>query len=479
MTRRLATAVVCLATLAAAPAALGQIFIIDVGGDGVRQITSVQTNMRVTGSVSVDFHGDAAAGCAAAKLCDVDGRVTWSPRGPGAVLSYGYVLHGQRFEGSFSSFGFGDPEDASPFTSARVRRAASEGVPGGLCADAVVPSFSANALGDRPGTSTEIGLIGEPSSFLGADSFRTRCAGPSAADLRALLPTHVVSERFLRRGHAQLDFSTERSFAAGGLAGTLHSNVVFHLGRSQDQFAGQTDPGPTHERRRRAIDVRFKLERVSGQVVTGLHGLADPDLCGPLDACGLMGTVTTAPSASAGTVHLSAESSLHHSRAELQQAVGLRPGGRPEGVSAFGYGQWAHERGTITTSLARGRGSGCTDSRPIDAPGAVTLAVRGKRVVAFYGDVDSLPFDALRTRCPGPSLGDVAGSSALARGTLPLTAFAHRHVTLHLTTGGRFASDGYAGSTRADVTIVLRRTRIRQYIQSFDLPVGVSKLRVP
>src|SRR4051794_12725470 len=418
-------AALCLAALAAAPAALGQVVIIDVGGHGVRQVTSVQTRMRVTGSVRVDFHGDAAAGCAAAKLCDVDGQVTWDPSGPGAILAYGYVLHGQRFEGSFTSFGFGDVEDAPQSTSARVRRTPSEAVPGGLCADAGVPSFSGNALDDRRGTSTEVGLVGDTSGFLGADNFRNRCAGPSAADLRSLLPTHVVSERFLRRGHAQLDFSTERPFAVGGLAGMIHSDVVVHLGRSQDLFAGQSDPGPpTHERRRRAIDVNFKVERVSGQVVTGMHGLADPDLCAPLDACGLMGTVTTAPSASSGTAQLSAESSLRHSRGELRQAVGLEPGGRPEGVNAFGYGLWAHEDGTLTAALARGPGSGCVETRPLDGPGAITLAVRGDRVRVSYGDVNSLPSDPLRTRCPGPSIGDVAGSSAMARGTLPLRAFA-------------------------------------------------------
>lgn len=477
MRRLLASLGACLASLAVAPAALGQTFV-EVGGNGVRQVSAVQTTMQVTGTVSVDFHGDPDAGCAEVGLCDIAGNVTWDPSGRGSVFAYGYRAHGQRFEGSLASFGDGDDDGSRARTSARVRRSGSGGLPGGLCADALVPAGSPGSLGDRSGSSTEIGLIADPAGFLGTDTFRTRCTGPGADDLRALLPTHVVSERFLRRGHAQLDFSAERSFSAGGLAGTLHSDVVLHLGRSQDQFQDQTGTGPTHKYSRRAIDVHYRIESVSGQVVTSVHGLADPDLCGPLDACGLMGTVTTAPSVSSGSAQLSAESSAGHSRAELQRAVGLRSGGRPRGVQAFGYVQWPHDNGTITSALSRGATSACSASRPMSGPGALVLVVRGRQVSARYGSTDGLPADAVRTRCPGPSAADIAGSSTLAQGTLPLTAFGRRRVTLRLTRGRSFRSDGYGGSTSSDLTIVLRRTRVRQYVQTYDVP-NEFKPRLP
>jgi hypothetical protein len=471
--RAAAVAAACVAVLVAAPAASGQIVIFDIGGNA-RQVSSIQTNVRVTGTVSVDFRGDEAAGCAAARLCDTSGNVTWDPSGRAQLLAYGYRFGGHRFEGAFLTFGIDEDEGSHIETSARVRRSG-----GGLCADGVAPSFDAVGSRDRPGTSVEIALAGASGSpFPASDHFRTRCAGPTADDLRALLPTHLVSERALRRGHARLDFSGERSFSAGGLTGTLHSTVVLHLGRTTDrQGDGSSDTEPTHRIRRRAIEVSYRIERVSGRVVTHLHGLADPDLCGPLDACGLMGTVTTAPRDTGGLAHLSAQSTLRHSRRELRQAVGLARGGRPAGVQAYGYAQWSRDRGTITSSLARAgsEGSGCSQSVALGPVGALGLAVRGDRVRVTYGDPGSVPSDPLRTRCPGPSGNDVAGSGALASDTLPLRAFGRPRLTLHLSTGRRFRSDGYGGTTDPDVTVVLRRTKVRQYVQSFDVPNGFPK----
>jgi hypothetical protein len=106
------------------------------------------------------------------------------------------------------------------------------------------------------------------------------------------------------------------------------------------------------------------------------------------------------------------------------------------------------------------------------------LEVHGDRVTASYGGPESIPSDPVRTRCPGPSAADIAGSSALARGTFPLAAFGRRRLTLRLTTGRRFSSEGYGGSTRPDLTIVLRRTRVRQYVLSYDVPNDFPKPRL-
>src|SRR5439155_17509176 len=101
-------------------------------------------------------------------------------------------------------------------------------------------------------------------------------------------------ERALIRGHRRLDFSADKAFAAHGLAGTVHSTVVVEVLGGERITSGGSGrfPGGTRKRRRRAISVEYRVERVSGSVVTRVRGLADPDLCGPLDACGLLGSVT-------------------------------------------------------------------------------------------------------------------------------------------------------------------------------------------
>jgi hypothetical protein len=89
---------------------------------------------------------------------------------------------------------------------------------------------------------------------------------------------------------------------------------------------------------------------------------------------------------------------------------------------------------------------------------------------AYYGSDLLVGGDPLRTRCPGPGAADAGAERGLARGTLPLRALAHRRVTLRLTRGGDFGADGYRGSTRADLTVVVRRTRIRHQVRVESVP---------
>jgi hypothetical protein len=49
-------------------------------------------------------------------------------------------------------------------------------------------------------------------------------------------------------------------------------------------------------------------------------------------------------------------------------------------------------------------------------------------------------------------------------------------VTLRLTTGKPYSADGYSGMTRPDVTVVLRRVQVREYVQVYDVPEGFQKL---
>lgn len=483
MRRVAALAGVAFATLAAAPPAHAQFVSVVITDGGARTVSMVESRVRLSGHVSLDFHGDEAAGCAAAGLCGVSGTATWDPSGPGSLVAYGYRLHGKRFEGSFLAFG--DPATGSPRTTAHVRRTATDGSTG-LCADVGSQEFESVASEARRGKSFELGLIGTPGAdFPVVENFRTRCTGPVSADVSDLLPRLLVSERTLRKGHGELDFSADRQFSSAGLAGTLHSNVVVHLGRAKDIQEDQSpDPGHESVRRLRAIDVKYRVERVSGQIVTGVRGLADPDLCGPLDACGLMGSVTTAPNASSGTAHLNAYGPLGRSRAELRRAVGLEPGRVPGGLETSGYAFWDKDAGSVTSALTRGGASDCSDSVPIGDGGLLSLDLAGGKVHVSYGSAELSSFDLLRTRCPGPSLRDVSGSgsAALAHTTVPLSTFRSRRVTLHLTAGHSYAADGYRGSAQSDITVVLRRTKVRQFVQVYHVPTGFDEVfarRIP
>ncbi|HEY0631123.1 MAG TPA: hypothetical protein VGC98_03630, partial [Thermoleophilaceae bacterium] len=224
--RRVWRIVVLALLLGAIPAAAqaGSFSFVIVTTGGARGIHAVQSDIKLSGAISVDFHGDAAAGCAAAHLCDVTGTARWNVTGDGAIAAVAFRSHGRRFEQAFLTIG--DFSDGEPplRTSARVRR---EGASGSLCSDAVPGDVAGGGTTTRRGSAAEIKLI-DPAAGSG-DVLRTRCAGPMAADVAALLPARKIGERALLRGHRTLDFSADRTFAAHGLAGTLHSTAQIHV----------------------------------------------------------------------------------------------------------------------------------------------------------------------------------------------------------------------------------------------------------
>jgi hypothetical protein len=458
---------------ALAPAASAQIpiFILDNGA----KTTEIEfIDARVTGAVTVDFHGDAAAGCAEHGLCGVSGTVTWSPAGTALLGAIGFRDHGQRFESGLLIFaGEGGGSGITQLTSAHVRRSGAAGTPPALCSDSVSDDFGAADPGTQAGSSLALSLTGAPDGFVATDNFRTRCAGPAQVDVRDLLPTRVLSPRDLHRGRVTLDYSADRQFASHGLAGTLHSDVTLRLGKARRLDLGGPQNGlsepdlPTH--RRRLLEVEYRIDRVMGQAVTSVGGLTDPDLCGPLDSCGLLGTVTVAPRATGGSVFVDASAAPSRSVHDLRRAVGLAPGPRPPGISVFAGGSWDSDFGAVTSSFTRGGAADCADEARIAGGGSLSLAFMRHGVRAAYGDLgggSGSGSDPLRTRCPGPGLADVARSRPLASGLVPLRAWGRSRVTLRLTTGAAFSSDGWSGRTAPDVTVELTRVRVVSSVRS-------------
>jgi hypothetical protein len=436
-----------------------------LSGPGAHAVTA---DVKLTGSITVDFHGDEASGCAAAHLCDLSGRVRFDASGPGQIFAIAERRGGKSFESGFMYYADAfEPNQLQ--TSARVRRTSA---PGSVCADGAVNEEVSSNSDRRHGTALELRLLDLPGSQDGtSEILRTRCAGPSTADIAALLPARRVTERQLLRGHRTLDFSADRQFAVHGLAGTVHSNVTLRIldgRRDRLNSGGSGFPRGWRKVRRRTLIAEYRVERVNGSVVTSVRGRGDPDLCGPLDACGLTGSVTTAPAATSGTASIEAIGSARRSRMDLRRALGLSPGPRPRSVARYGSVFWDRDSGSVTSDLTRDGAPACADSLPIGGGGGLELGFTGGRVRAGYGAVDFGVTDLVQTHCPGPVGADVP--AALATVEFPLSVFRHRRVTLHLTRGAGYRSPGYSGRTTPDVTVVLRRTRIRSFVYTTALP---------
>jgi hypothetical protein len=447
----------------------GSVFFVVTTPGGARGGHTVTSNLEITGTITVDFHGDEAAGCAAAHLCGVAGTVRWNPAGAGQLFAIAYRHNGKRFEQGFLSVGDGSGEVPPTRTSARVRRT---GVPGSLCADGATEDGFQSDSAPRRGSSLVVRMLNLPrAGTVPTEVLRTRCAGPTSGDVAALLPARRITERALTRGRRTLDFSADRAFAAHGLAGSLHSTVVVRVARGarRPANAGYGHIPRTRKVRRRALEATYRVERVSGRIVTGVRGLGDPDLCGPLDACGVLGSVTVAPATSSGSATLTATGSTRRTRVELRRALGLAAGRRPRGVQRDAYARWTRDHGAVSSELTRDGAPACADSEPIAGGGFVFLQFSGGRVDASYEGGGLLGgTNLLRTRCPGPASGDL--SDALARGSFPLRVFRHRRVTLRLTAGTGYRGIGYRGRVRPDLTIVLRRTRVRDSVFTEEVP---------
>jgi hypothetical protein len=465
MTLALASATAPSVALATAPSPDFRQTVTFFGGGGARPLSAYESSVKPSGEVTIEFHGDEAAGCAAAHLCGVSGTVTWSPARSGILLAFGYRSHGEHFEAGYLVVGDELGYGGGPGTSARVRRTGDGGAPDSLCAD-VGSSIASSSPAPRLGTSIALNPLGTD------EVLRTRCAGPLTRDVGSLLPTRTISENAVRRGGAKLDFSADGEFTGHGLAGTLHSNVVLRVGKGSNLLQSQQESAPperTRKQRTRFLEVFYRVESVSGRVVTSVRGLADPDLCGPLDSCGLLGTITTTPSSSKGDGYVFAYGSAKHTRRELRRAVGLEPGPVPRGVQRVGYFSW-EDAGSVTSDLSRAGVPACADSAPLAGGGLLDLGFSNKHATArYYGGDVILGADPLRTRCPGPGTSDA--TAGLAAGRLPLQALGARRSTLRITRGTSLNANGYSGVTRADLTVTIRRTRIRNRVEVETVPV--------
>ena len=442
MTIRLALAAVALAVLAlppsaaparpAARAAAGLVFL--GGGDGL--VRQARRPARIRGRVVVDFRGDRASGCAVAGSCDLAGRVEYVPARTGEFL--------------LAEFG-GSHAGAAAYLFLDGGRIVAQVERGGdRCADARAVDLGF-ALRFTEGSRLAFG----PAD--GVDPVATRCAGPLLEDLRRALPHLEVTVRALRSGTDVLDLGGRRAFRGGGFTGTVRSSVAVRLRepsrRSSDTTKGGGARLPTG-------GIRFRLERVAGELETRYAGAADPAICAPLDACGLRGQIAWRPRPGALAAELRVFPERPAGREALRRGLGLEPGRPRRDVQATGAATLSLAGGVRATATRADGAATCRSSGP-DGELTVSLQGVGRRVVVRLQADTSTGRDLMRTRCPGPTSADAGtGDGTLAESSVPLRAFGRRRVVLRLRAARPFDAGSFTGRTRGTVIVVLRRTRL-------------------
>jgi hypothetical protein len=447
--RRRIVLLVVVGSLAVAGAAAAQelvgtntVDIVSGGSPSSLRLTSAKVTL--TGSLSVDFRSDPAT-CAAVGRCGLEGTVAWRTPRRGQLA----IFERTRGRRTIDAYLAGDPREGllngRLFTTAQVRRDDAAGR--GLCSDGNPDSATLEVEGS--GGELVFALRGGGDA---PDLLATRCPGPLLGDVAGGLVTRRVSLATLRRGATKIDLGGDSPFTAAGLTGTAHSDVVLTVGRARTER--DRLPASVRRRRQRVLDVEYHVTRVSGGVRLDVRGDPDAASCGPLDACGLTGAHVVTPSGATGSASLSAFGPARTSTRALRAAVGLAPGHPDAGITAYGTALWT-DRGRDEVSIGRAGQPPCTDRRPL-RDGYLALIPHGSRVQASYfpGVLASL-----HTRCPGPK-----PDGPLATGSLPLRAFAHRRVTVRLRAPKALNADGYTGTVRPDLTVVLTRRSLRERV---------------
>jgi hypothetical protein len=409
-------------------------------------ISQIDVPVCVTGRVTVTFAGDAATGCAAHGLCAYRGTEIWEPQGVGDVSVTTVAQDGHRStDATLVIGGFGSPVLSS------VQRAGVD-ITTAECSDHAEGHGGFLALPVRGGR-VDVGLDHAQQPVFG-----TRCAGPLTVDLAGALPHQTVSLARLLHGRLTIDLSGSTPFAAAGFSGRVDSTVALALGRPRTQPRHVTAPpgsAPT-----RFTTVRYRVTHLDGDVTATVRATGAAAACGPIDACGLEGTLSITPRAgSRGSVFLSATAPERRPERDLLTALGLESGGNTFGISVGGAGD-AAMGGAVTADLTQDA-SACTDQVTLQQT-EILLRKHADRLMISVSPLPSQTADPLRTRCPGPALGNHPLTSA----SLPLSVLQRPGFTVNLH-GDSFHNGPYDVTARSTLTVSLQRGQAATQILPF------------
>jgi hypothetical protein len=410
--------------------------------DGATVLSQTDIGLQVSGEVTVSFHGDPAAGCAAYGVCGYSGTVTVLPRSGDLLVVK--VRRGHRI--GYSAALALAPGPSGYLTATRVERSAP-GQQGGACADAqsgLPGSFSQASVHGR---SLSVAVLGRGGSLL-----LTRCAGPADADLAGAGPQATVPLRTVMLGRMTLDLSGNRTFLAHGFAGTITSTLVLRLGTPvRSGSSGARFPPGIKAQRVRTVTERLSVIRAAGGVTAAVQGTADPVVCRLLDTCGLRGTLSQAPVSRGATAEVLAMGPASLPYGDFLAALGLNPSGSPKGIAVS---LAVSLPGDVSAVLSQSGGS-CTDTAPTGELALVLSGVEHR----FAGQAVS--GGSWRTRCPGPIFDS---GPTLLSGSLPRSAVGRRQFTIDMRGTGSLEDDGYTIAVHGQLMLGLRREGITQQV---------------
>ncbi len=435
-----------LAALATTPAAAqsSEVIVTEGGGSGPTVVADVQA----AGAITVEFHGDRAAGCEAAGNCDVSGVVEWTPGRTGFLTATRAAKGSRHIDADLD---LGDFGDATSGTVAAVQRGAT------TCTDATGGAEATVATGTSADGRIHLAIH----DAQGGDLVDTRCEGPLMADVQAGLGAAPSLPLERLRPGARFDFSSAGTFSAGGLAGTVSSTLRVRVARLQGpgHFSIHDASLPTRGPRVRLVSVDYAITQATGSVPVAFAGVADQAACMPLDSCGVRGTSVLAPRVSRGFLSLLALAPARRPRRDVLAALGLSRRGNPRGVAVNAVGSW-DGAGTVTTDVARAGAPTCHDSAPLTT--GLLMATRRQAAGLRLHYEPGSPLGMPRTRCSGPFLPSSEGFAPIASGAISFAALRRPLAALHLRTGANLSDDGYAIVTHPDVAFALERRRVRE-----------------
>jgi hypothetical protein len=369
-----------------------------------------------------------------------NGEIVWTPGATGQLsVAENDTRNGKRMT---AFLGGGDPT-----IHARVESAT------GVCTDTGAGDTFDQAAVTRAKDGVLFGLAGTTPASGGFHVTETQCGGPLFDDVgRALHAVHVPSKQ-LRKGDFDIDLRASAPVNAPGIRANVVSTVVGHVGTRDEVRQPRIT---TRHGSLKSITVGYAVERVAGRLEAEFTG--GGELCAELDSCGQATTLSLAPGRPRhATVELAAYAPGRRSAADLRAALGLpNQGGQTKGIDWSGFGSLSSRSNLLSTAVLRDGQPFCKDQRHIPTL-ALQLQRAGSRISA---SLMGYPGTGLRTSCPGPAIsaGDLEGT--LASGSVPLGALRRKRITLHLTRGQAIDRDGWSGRTRADFTIVLRRSSV-------------------
>jgi hypothetical protein len=394
-------------------------------------------NVAPSGSLVVRWHSNPQT-CAEHGLCDRSGTLSWRPTGPGA---------------GFDVFAGGRRVSLNFFPGSALARSSRPGADGpAVCVEQVPGPYQFDTIGR--GRSTRLKVADPESLGFG------RCAGPLSADFAAALPlSRPLDPAKLRRGGV-VDMRGRKAFAVGPFEGEVVSTLRFRVGRSD----GAADPA---RRARTAaagrtrvgeLTLTYAIEAVRGEATFAFAGAGDP-MCEIFDACDLSGELRLGGTTAQGTLTVTATRRLPREAGEtVAEALKTLHAGRSAIFADAFFGEEDAYPPAASFPVAETSGFEglplCSDSGTLKLSG---LGVAGEHngLTLWLGGSEQAPPDELRTRCPGPTSGDLS-ARRLVSGVLPLPALGDDRPPLTLRPAGVFSSPAFAGSGHGALDVDLR-----------------------